>query len=59
MKTQKKDGSTNEGVGVHRYWFSPSIANFVAYEFEETSSKGVINRKERTELLSYNHKGKK
>jgi hypothetical protein len=56
---KKKDGALSEGAGVHRYWFSPATANFVAYEFEEANSKGVVYRKERTELLAYNREGKK
>ena len=56
---KKKDNSISEGTGVHRYWFSPATANFVAYEFEEANSKGVVHIKQRTELLSYNRDGKK
>jgi len=56
---RKKDGSSSEGTGAYRYWFSPAAANIVALEFEETNSKGTINTKERLELLSYNHDGKK
>jgi hypothetical protein len=50
---KKKDGSTGEGVGVHRYWYSPAVARFVAYEYEETNWKGVVYRKDRDELVSF------
>ena len=49
----KKDGSSGEGVGVHRYWYSPAVARFVAYEYEETNWKGVVYRKDRDELVSF------
>jgi hypothetical protein len=52
-KSKKKDGSTGEGVGVHRYWYSPAVARFVAYEYEETNWKGVVYRKDRDELVSF------
>ncbi len=55
----KKDGTSGEGISAHRYWFSPAIGHYIAYEFEESNWKGVINKKERTELLSYNRDGKK
>jgi hypothetical protein len=54
----KKDGSTGEGVGVHRYWYSPAVARFVAYEYEETNWKGVVYRKDRDELVSFKRGGK-
>jgi hypothetical protein len=54
---KKKDGSSGEGVGVHRYWFSPAVARPVAYEYEETNWKGVVHRKDRQELLSYKRGG--
>jgi len=58
-KTKKKqDGATGEGVGVHRYWYSPQVARVVAYEYEETNWKGVVYRKDRYELLAYKHGGK-
>ncbi len=31
----------------------------MALEFEEANAKGVINKKERVELLSFNRDGKK
>jgi hypothetical protein len=49
----KKDGRSGEGGGVHRYWYSPAVARFVAYEYEETNWKGVVDKKERTELISH------
>jgi len=49
----KKDGSSGEGAGVHRYWYSPAVARFVAYEYEETNWKGVVYRKDRDELVSF------
>ena len=55
--TMKKDGSGGEGVGTHRYWFSPIVGFIVAYEYEETNWKNVVNKKERTELLSYKRHG--
>lgn len=54
----KKNGSSGEGSGTYRYWFSPAAANIVALEFEETNWKGVINKKERAELLSHKRDGK-
>jgi len=51
--TRKKDGTSGEGVGTHRYWFSPAVGRFVAYEYEETNWKGVVYKKERDELVSY------
>lgn len=51
--TRKKDGATGEGAGTHRYWFSPAVGRFVAYEYEETNWKGVVYKKERDELVSY------
>jgi Caspase domain len=56
---KKKDGASGEGVGTYRYWFSPVTSNIVALEFEETNWKGVVYRKERQELLSYNRGDKK
>jgi hypothetical protein len=53
--TRKKDGTSGEGVGTHRYWFSPAVGRFVAYEYEETNWKGVVYKKERDELVSYRH----
>ena len=50
----KKDGTGGEGVSTYRYWFSPLARNFVAFEYEETNWRGVVSKKERTELLSYN-----
>ena len=50
---KKKDGSSGEGVGVHRYWYSPEVARAVAYEYEETNWKGVVSRKDRYELIAY------
>ena len=58
-KTVRKTGATGEGVGTYRYWFSPQAANIVALEFEEANAKGVINKKERVELLSFNRDSKK
>jgi hypothetical protein len=49
----KKDGRSGEGGGVHRYWYSPTVARFVAYEYEQTNWKGVVDMKERTELISH------
>jgi hypothetical protein len=49
----KKNDSSGEGTSTYRYWFSPVTGHFVAYEFEETNWKGVVSKKERTELLSY------
>jgi len=54
----KKDGASGEGTSTHRYWFSPVTGYFVAYEFEETNFKGVVHRKNRTELLSYKRDGR-
>jgi hypothetical protein len=54
----KKDGASGEGVGVHRYWYSPAVARYVAYEFEETNWKGVVYRKDREELVSFKRNGK-
>lgn len=51
--TRKKDGTTGEGTGTHRYWFSPAVGRFVAYEYEETNWKGVVHKKDRDELVSY------
>ncbi len=55
---KKKDGATGEGVGVHRYWYSPEVARVVAYEYEETNWKGVVYRKDRYELVAYKRGGK-
>lgn len=57
--TKKKDGSSGEGVGVHRYWYSPDVARVVAYEYEETNWKGVVYKKDRFELVAYKHGGKR
>ncbi|HYX67090.1 MAG TPA: caspase family protein [Burkholderiales bacterium] len=57
-KGRRKDGTPLEGFGVHRYWYSPAVARFVAYEYEETSSKGVVIRKDRDELVSYTRAAK-
>jgi hypothetical protein len=54
-KSVKKDGQSGEGRVTHRYWYSPKAARFVVYEYEETNWKGVLSRKERSELLSYRH----
>lgn len=55
---KKKDGSSGEGVGVHRYWYSPEAARVVAYEYEETNWKGVVSKKDRFELVAYKRGGK-
>ena len=55
----KKDGSSGQGTNTFRFWFSPVAENVVALEFEETNWKGIVSRKERLELLSYNRSGKK
>jgi hypothetical protein len=55
---KKKDGSSGDGVGVHRYWYSPEVARVVAYEYEETNWKGVVYKKDRFELVAYKHGGK-
>jgi hypothetical protein len=52
----KKDGASGEGTSTYRYWFSPVTGYFVAFEYEETNFKGVVHKKDRTELLSYNRK---
>ena len=52
-KTVRKDRTSGEGTITHRYWFSPEVGWFVAYEYEETNWKGVVHRKLRDELLSY------
>ena len=52
-KSVLKNGRSGEGAVTHRYWFSPEVGWFVAYEYEETNWKGVLHRKERDELLSY------
>jgi hypothetical protein len=52
-KSTHEDGKTGEGTLRHRYWFSPEAGAFVAYEYEETNSKGVRSRSERDELVSY------
>ena len=57
-KSTKKDGSSGEGVTTHRYWFSPTTGCFVAYEYEETNWKGVLSRKTRDELVSYERRSK-
>ena len=57
-RATKKDGSSGEGVGVHRYWYSPQVARVVAYEYEETNWKGVVYRKDRFELVAYKRGGK-
>jgi hypothetical protein len=49
----KTNASSGEGTSTHRYWFSAATGNIVAYEYEETNFKGVVFKKERTELLSY------
>lgn len=54
-KSQRKDGKSGEGIVIHRYWFSPDVGRVVAYEYEESNWQGVINRKERDELLAYKH----
>jgi len=56
--TRKKDGSSGEGTTTHRYWFSPVAGRAVAYEYEETNWKGVLHRKIRDELLSYERKSR-
>lgn len=48
-----KKGKSGEGAVIHRYWFSSEVGRVVAYEYEETNWKGVLHRKERDELLSY------
>jgi len=55
--TNKKDGASGEGVGTHRYWYSPTVARYVAYEYEETNWKGVVYRKDREELVSFKRDG--
>lgn len=55
---KKQDGSTGEGGGVHRYWYSPAVARFVAYEYEETNWKGVVHIKDRDELISHKRGGR-
>ena len=55
----KTDGTSGEGYSTYRYWFSPRAGSYVAFEFEESNWKGVIYKKERTELLSYSRDGKK
>ena len=57
-KATKKDGSSGEGVAVHRYWYSPDVARVVAYEYEETNWKGVVHKKDRFELVAYKRGGK-
>jgi len=52
-KSADKKGNNGEGTVLHRYWFSPEVGRAVAYEYEETNWKGVLHRKERDELLSY------
>ena len=49
----KSDGRSGEGTNTFRLWYSPTVENTVALEFEETNWKGVTSRKERLELLSY------
>ena len=51
--TRKKERSSVEGVVVHRYWYSPSVSRFVAYESDESNTKGVLLKKERVELMSH------
>ena len=53
----KKEGASGEGTSTYRIWFSPVTGHFVAYEYEETNFKGVVHKKERTELLSYKRDG--
>ena len=57
--SKKKDGSSGEGAGTHRYWYSPAAGRIVAYEYEETNWKGVLHRKDRDELVSYKRGGGK
>jgi hypothetical protein len=52
-KSTDNKGRSGEGAVLHRYWFSPEVGRMVAYEYEETNWKGVLHRKERDELLSY------
>jgi hypothetical protein len=52
-KSVDRKGRSGEGTVTHRYWFSPEVGNIVAYEYEETNWKGVLHRKERSELLAY------
>jgi hypothetical protein len=52
-KSTDNKGRSGEGTVLHRYWFSPEVGRIVAYEYEETNWKGVLHRKERDELLSY------
>jgi hypothetical protein len=51
--TMKKDGASGQGNSTYRIWFSPVTGYFVAYEYEETNFKGIVHKKERSELLSY------
>lgn len=48
-----KSGKSGEGMSTVRFWLSPVVGNFVVFEFEQTDWTGKLNRKERTELLSY------
>jgi len=53
-KTSRKDGKgSGEGTGTWRYWFSRDVGRYVALEYEETNWKGIINRRERIELVSF------
>ena len=56
--TKKKDGSSGEGTTAQRYWFSPVAGRSVANEFEETNWKGVLHKKTRDELVSYQRAAK-
>jgi hypothetical protein len=51
--TRNKERTIAEGVGVHRYWYSPAVARFVAYEVDESNAKGVLLKKERVELMAH------
>jgi hypothetical protein len=53
------EGSSGEGVGTHRYRYSPVAGRIVACEYEETNWKGVLHRKDRDELVSYKRGGGK
>lgn len=54
-KHQSVDSNGNNGSGgaTLRYWLSPVVGNYVAFEYDEINAAGKRTRNERTELVSY------
>ena len=54
-KFQSIDTNGKKGAGgsTLRFWLSPVVGNFVAFEYEEVNAEGKRTRSERTELVSY------